>query len=145
MKYEKIKRDIDGWELRSCSHHHESCSTFLNIARAIVARSKVVLARGRSLLTVPFAELSSANLIVVGTERDSARKTCEASGMELLACVCLQILAFNTIVTGSAERSIELVVMMLAIRCVLKDVEFRGWEAVAACSANETRPVVAPD
>jgi hypothetical protein len=63
--------------------------------------------------------------------------------MKLLTRIGLQILAFDTTITGTAKGSVEPVVVMLAVRCVLENVEFCGREAVATCSANETGPVVA--
>jgi hypothetical protein len=90
------------------------------------------------------AEFTSAHFVIVGAQWSPARRACEASGMELLLRVCLEILPFDTAVAGIAERPVELVVMMLTIRRIVVDIELCCWEAVTTCSANETRPVIAP-
>ena len=126
-----------------CSHHHKPRSTLLHVARTVVARPEIVLARGCSLLSVPLAKLASAHFVVVGAQGNPARGTCEASRMELLTSVCLQVLTFDTAIAGIAERPIELVVMVLTIRRIVVDIELCSREAVTACSANETGSVIA--
>lgn len=58
----------------------------------------------------------TGNLEVAVAEDDAACGASKASWMELLAQVCLEVLAFNTAVAGVAKRSVKLVVMLFAKR-----------------------------
>lgn len=63
--------------------------------------------------------------------------------MELLLAVCFQILSFDSLVTSLAKGSVKLVIMLLAIRKVIYNVEICRLKWCAACLANKTLFMVA--
>ena len=87
---------------------------------------------------------SSGNLKVPVTQDEAACEACKASGVKFLPGVCFEVLACNAAVAGIAQRSVEFVVMSLAVRRVLKDVELSCWEGVGAFSADKAMLVVPP-
>jgi hypothetical protein len=76
-------------------------------------------------------------LIVVVSQNDSTCCACEAFGMELCACIRLQILAFDTAVARSTHGAVEFMVVTFTVGSVLEHVELRCWEGAAASLTNE--------
>lgn len=86
---------------------------------------------------------ASVDIEIAVTKHDATSGACKAPRMILSAHVRLQILAFNAAITGAAQRSVELMVMMFTVRRVLEDIEFRGRERACTSSANKTLFVIA--
>lgn len=85
---------------------------------------------------------SSINFEIVVTQHNAACRACQTPGVKLLAPISFKILTFDATVARLAEGAVELVVVVLAVRGVVEDVEFGAWEGTAAGPANETVPVV---
>lgn len=81
--------------------------------------------------------------VVIVTKYDPASKTVEATGVELPALLRLHILTLDTTIAGSAKGSIQLMVVLFAIRCVIKNVEFGGGKWCLAGPTNEALFVIA--
>ena len=56
--------------------------------------------------------------------------------------VCFEVLAFDSVVAGEAEGAVQFVVMLGAVRMVVKDVEIRSKERGATRVTHKTGFVV---
>lgn len=81
---------------------------------------------------------------VVIPQRHPARVARETLRMEFLPPLRLQVLALNTIVAGSAEGAVHLVVVMRTVRMVVHDVKVGGLEGGVASPAGEALLVPTP-
>lgn len=87
--------------------------------------------------------IASTNLIIVIAKHNATSRAREASGVELETLVRLEILALDTAVAPPTDGIVKLVVVAIAVRKVLVDIEFRCGEGVAAGLAYETVFVIA--
>jgi len=84
----------------------------------------------------------SGDLEVVVTERLLAVDAGETARMELLGLLGLEVRPFNTTVAVSAQRVVELMVVVLAVRIVVNNVKVGSREGRTAGLADETVLVV---
>jgi len=84
----------------------------------------------------------SGDLEVVVTERLLAVDAGETARMELLGLLGLKVRPFNTTVAVSAQRVVELMVVVLAVRIVVNNVKVGSRERRTAGLADETVLVV---
>ena len=89
------------------------------------------------------AEHSASHLIIIVAKHNAASCASEAPRVELLAPICLQVLAFDSTIAALAQGSVECVVVLLAIRRIVEDVEFGTGKRILAGAAYETFLVVA--
>lgn len=104
----------------------------------------MVSRRGCGGMGVSLTISSSSNLEVSISQNKAACEACKAPRVEFLTRICFEVLAFNTAVAGVAQGSVELVVMSLAVRRVLEDVELGCGEGVGTFSADKAVLVVPP-
>jgi hypothetical protein len=129
--------------MRLSSHHHESRPSLLEVIASWPSHTRSQ--RGHASLSsrcVPLAIRPAIDLEITITEDDAASRAREAFGVELLALVGFQVLALDSKVARITQRTIELVVVLLAVGGVVEDVEFCTWERVSAGSANEAISVI---
>lgn len=93
--------------------------------------------------SVLFAIGLPVDLEIAILQHEFAIATPETADVVLPAPFVLEVLAFDTVVAASAETSVELVVVALAVRSVLVDVEGGGGEGLATGRADETGFMVA--
>lgn len=130
--------------MRLAHHHHSRPALLQFLCPVVSARAEVVISLVHHVICVSFTIIASADLIVVVTQHNTARRAGETSRMELQASIRLQVLSLDTAVTGSAKGAVQLVVVLLAIGEVVKDVKLRGRERTPAGPANEALLMVAP-
>ena len=68
----------------------------------------------------------ASDLKVIITERLLAINAGETAGVEFLSLLGLEVRSFDTTVAVSTQRVVKLVVMMLAVRVVVDDIEVGG-------------------
>jgi hypothetical protein len=90
-----------------------------------------------------FTKRPSADLIIIVPQDNPTGKASKASWVKLQPIVSLGILALNSTIARPTERTVEDVVVLVAVRGVLEDVEFGGGEGAAAGAAYEALLVVA--
>lgn len=92
---------------------------------------------------MPFAEHSPTDLEVVLRKHNPTLHAREASRMEFLLAACgrsrLKILPFDARVAGLTQASVRLVIVLLAVRRVIYDIEVCGSKGLSAGHANEAR------
>jgi hypothetical protein len=86
---------------------------------------------------VSLAIRSAIDLEIAVAEDDAASRAREAPRVELLALVGFEVLALDAKIARITQRTIKLVVVLLAIGRVFKNVELCTWEWTSAGSANE--------
>lgn len=125
------------------SHHHKPSGPPRRIFPTTRAKERTgILPPGfpRMSFTIHVA----ANLKIVLLEHDPTLLALEARRVELLPLLRFQILPLNALVTAPAQTLVEDMVVPLAVRLVVDDVEICGGEGGAARLADEALAVVAP-
>lgn len=89
------------------------------------------------------AEHPASDFVVIVAEYNTTSGASEAPGVELLPPVSFEVLAFNTAVTSLAQGSIERVVVLLAVRRIVENVELGARERVLTGATHETLFVIA--
>lgn len=126
------------------AHHHQPRAALLELCHSVVlARPEVVVTLVDGAVGVTLAVVAPADLVVVVAQHDAARAAREAARVELLTLVRLQVLALDAAVAGTAERAVELVVVLSAVGRVVEYVELGGGKGIAAGAADEAGLVVA--
>jgi hypothetical protein len=123
------------------SHHHESCAALLH-TWLVASRSEEISWGRCSTSRMAIAVSLPIELIVVVSQNDSTCCACKASRMELCVCICLQILALDTTVARSTNRSVEFVVVTFAVWSVVEHVKLRCWERTTASLTDKALFVV---
>ena len=91
------------------------------------------------MLTVDLAR----NLKVIVTESLVTIKTGEAVRVELLVLLSFEVWSLNTSIAVSAQRVVQLVVMVLTVGVVVDDIEVGGGKRRVTGLADETLLMVA--
>lgn len=117
-------------------HKHNSRTAFLRRRRVrspLPPHSK----------SMPFTEMLAIHLIIVFIKPHTAMRARKTSSVVFLPSIRLEILALDPAIALFAHTPIELVVVALAVRRVLEDVEFCGCEGRLTGRAAETLFMVA--
>ena len=128
--------DMKGTENEKSSHEAQSCPSLFRNRCPI---STLAWNSESVSLAVRFA----GYFIVVHVKLHTAMCATEAMRVKLLLAICLQVLSFDAFVALSAQRVIELVIVLSAVWGIAVDVEFSAWKWCLACLANEAFSVIA--
>ena len=88
-------------------------------------------------IRMSLAVVATANLVVVVPQHNATGRAREAPRVELEPLVGLEILTLNAAVARAAQRTVQLVVMLVAVGEVVEDVELSGGKGTAAGAADE--------
>ena len=117
----------------SLSHHHQPRSPPLHVP----LRTQSSRLRPHGCKSMTFTIHTARNLKVVVTENRVAGQACKTPGVEFMALLRFEVLAFDAVVARGAETVVQKVVVVFAVWVVVVDVKVCGCEGGLAGFADE--------